>query len=957
MGRRRSRIQAPTSGVAVLDRADKALNSSMLSQARNTGLQPVAREMTYDDVMAALNGAVSRLEQHQTAQARALPRDPADQNEFGPMYPLAPQPIDVPDPKTGQPTPRAFAYPVAWNLPGNGNREVPWQVLRNAADGVDIIRRCIQVCKAHVRALDWSFDVSAETIQDAYADDEKKGREEIEKELRKKYRDEILRMRKYWLEPCRGFNGWRFGQLKNSIMEELLVLDAVVLYTRRSVGGDPLWTEQVDGSTIKPLLNVHGARPMPPHPAYQQVLYGFPRGEYAAHAVLDENGNETIPGGITLPELFYYAENVRAFTPYGYSAVEQALTAAALYMARQGWMMAEYQDGSVPTTLLTPPADPTERREDFSPEQRRTWEQDINNELGGQTRARHRMKVVPPGWTAEQLDMVDERYKPEYDLHLIKLVCGFFGVTITELGFTEQQGLGASGVFEGHANVSADVGQRPYVAILTDIINKYSQEHLGCPCEVTFGFVDPGQDNDKESDEIAAAQMQRGSLTWNEDRRRQGKPTYSFPEADMPALISGDKIVFLEGSLARQQQEAQMAQEQHDHGLTTGSGKMALEAAKVGQGQQGQNRSDRQAQFNEEQAMRQAESERLDKALTADQELAAYRRWRRRNPDSARTFVFKALMPDDWPEDVDRGRVIFKAADEGDDADPKAEAPAPDTRWPAWLVDTVIAQKIADALRAAMSGLGITRLVRKFTDWAQGLPEKPTEPAVRGWLEAEGVPWRLTEEIGPPIRQAWTEGVFVGQRSARAVAANVASGVAPRAAVTVDIDWDRWRPGDERAARKLLTADGRYEFLTDLLRKFDTTIPDIAANRVDEVAMVLADGLEQGRTPDEIAQALRGLLDDPKWAKMVALTETNRAVSWAATEEYRQGGIMGISWMTALDQRVCKICLSNEFDEFGRPIVVYPGQLFPSGDPFPPGHPRCRCAPIPHIDLDAIEAI
>ena len=44
----------------------------------------------------------------------------------------------------------------------------------------------------------------------------------------------------------------------------------------KSVSGDLYGLQILDGSTIKPLIDDRGMRPMTPYPAYQQILYGFP---------------------------------------------------------------------------------------------------------------------------------------------------------------------------------------------------------------------------------------------------------------------------------------------------------------------------------------------------------------------------------------------------------------------------------------------------------------------------------------------------------------------------------------------------------------------------------------------------------------------------------------------------------------------------------------------------------
>src|SRR5204863_1083396 len=128
----------------------------------------------------------------------------------------------------------------------------------------------------------------------------------------------IGRLVDFWEQPDRR-NGHDFIAWATKLLEEYFVLDAAAVYPRRTLGGDLYGFEVLDGSTIKPLLDQYGCRPLPPQPAYQQLLYGFPRGEYIADVdVVD--GEPAVINGYTADRLIYKIPNVRTWTPYGYSA-------------------------------------------------------------------------------------------------------------------------------------------------------------------------------------------------------------------------------------------------------------------------------------------------------------------------------------------------------------------------------------------------------------------------------------------------------------------------------------------------------------------------------------------------------------------------------------------------------------------------------------------------------------
>ncbi|HUH71502.1 MAG TPA: NUDIX domain-containing protein, partial [Mycobacterium sp.] len=102
-------------------------------------------------------------------------------------------------------------------------------------------------------------------------------------------------------------------------------------------------------------------------------------------------------------------------------------------------------------------------------------------------------------------------------------------------------------------------------------------------------------------------------------------------------------------------------------------------------------------------------------------------------------------------------------------------------------------------------------------------------------------------------------------------------------------------------------------------------------------------GVRAGEPVDTVARDLPGILDVKNRAEMIAHTEIARAVSAASMDRYSAAGVTRTEWLTAPDDgRVCVACQANR--DAG-PVPT--GDLFPSGVPSPPAHPRCRCAAAP----------
>src|SRR5450631_4039203 len=480
---------------------------------------------------------------------------------FGPGHPVRPAAIDPIDPITGRPLPRRTEYPVSVNLPGVEDRMIPWTLLRKVADA-SIVRRCIEIRKAEMIAQEWDITVSPMALQRAMmmstqtpadavrnkAAAEGDGQalvdqgqrsgvssRSLEREMLAKNARDIMRIKEFWLTPDRS-NDLTFDDWMMTMLEEHFVLDALTIFPRETFGGQLYALEIIDGSTIKPLLNNRGGIPAPPDPAYQQILHGFPRGEFLATGEAD--------GEYAKNSLVYRPRYRRAHSPYGMSNVEQAIVNADLYMKRIEWIRAEYTSGVIPEMFIALDVN-------LSPEQIMAYERVYNNRLSGNTEERHRAKVFPKGMVPKQLQNFEERYKPDYDLHLIRLVANDFDVMPTELGFAPSGGLGGKGLSEGEENTTYRKGTRPLARWCVDTYNMLSVRWLGMGPDLTFKFLGLESEDEGMAQQIMEAQFHNAGLTANEMRDQIGQPRYPIPDADMPFIITGRDIVPLAGSFDR----------------------------------------------------------------------------------------------------------------------------------------------------------------------------------------------------------------------------------------------------------------------------------------------------------------------------------------------------------------------------------------------------------------------
>lgn len=460
---------------------------------------------------------------------------------FAPGVPTLPAAI-TPSRAEGLPAdPRRFEYPVSWNLPGAGMPLTPWQVLRQLSVNVSPIRRCIELRKSELAGYEWNITVRPMAVdkrlgKGASAKDRVRARREILDD----YHEQIIALNEFWVRPDK-LNDLIFSEWLQVALEEYFVLDALAIYPWRTLGGDTHSFVVIDGTTIKPLLDINGNTPQPPDPAFQQILYGFPRGDYSS----------TSPDGksFTQSELVYRPRHVRAFSPYGFSPTEQAIIDANLWMKRQEWLRDQYDEGVVPAMFMK-----ADKEVKISPELLKQQEEIFNAELEGQTARRQKARFLPPGYEPVEAPQFEAMFKSDFDEFMLKLLCSPFGVLPTQLGFTPSTGLGGKGHQEGEEQTQQRMGTKPLTAWISAWLNELSYTYLGMPRDLTWSPDTLDIEDDFNAARARDIDVRNGSMTINEARSESGRDPLDEPDADRPFIVAGASITFLgdepAGSLA-----------------------------------------------------------------------------------------------------------------------------------------------------------------------------------------------------------------------------------------------------------------------------------------------------------------------------------------------------------------------------------------------------------------------
>jgi hypothetical protein len=164
---------------------------------------------------------------------------------FSPNYPLVP---------TDRQNIRLWNYPTSWNTNYRPRSYEPigFEELRALASGHDITRLAIETRKDQIESQ--QFQVKPR--------DPKKEADSRCDELEDFFRKP---------DGIRPFATWI-----RELLDDVLVIDAPALEVRRNRANEIIGLDQIDGSTIKVLLDETGRRPRPPAPAYEQVIHGRP---------------------------------------------------------------------------------------------------------------------------------------------------------------------------------------------------------------------------------------------------------------------------------------------------------------------------------------------------------------------------------------------------------------------------------------------------------------------------------------------------------------------------------------------------------------------------------------------------------------------------------------------------------------------------------------------------------
>lgn len=296
------------------------------------------------------------------------------------------------------------------------------------------------------------------------------------------------------------------------------------------------------------------------------------------------------------------------------------------------------------------------------------------------------------------------------------------------------------------------------------------------------------------------------------------------------------------------------------------------------------------------------------------------------------------------PDDLDDDDVRQKIHDDLGDIDPlldDAKKKVLKSEWDDYHAhtDKIVAHYsplIRDTMADMVNGADVREAIRASYTAEKGLRSSPgsaNKPRYQSLLaHLTAIPSSVKKMTGL-LRKLYAEGIL--QASNETKKSLGGAGLPSVAALGLPDDyWDTWTPQVEDIASQL--AQGG---LAKLLKRADIIIQGIADTQIKRIGDVIADGIGQNLSVDEIAALVDAVISDLDRATLIAETELARALTAARREAYKINHVTMVRWLH--QPGACDNCMMN--------VAVSPLPLrssWPSGDV--PVHPNCRCVEAPY---------
>lgn len=406
---------------------------------------------------------------------------------FGPGIPMAPQaPTEVKG--------RAFDFPSNVNLLTTQRPASPitYEALRAFADSYDLLRLIIETRKDAMERLRWVIQL-------------RDPKEKLTAQKKNKIKD----LTNFFRKPD-GEHHW--NQWLRMLLEDVFVVDAMTLHRRRTRIGKLVSLEQIDGATMRRVLDDWGRTPEDPNDtAYQQILKGMPAVNYRRD------------------EIMFRPRNLRIHKIYGYSPVEQILMTINIALRRQVFQLNFFTEGNMPAALIGVP-------EQWTPDQIRTFQEWFDGIFSGNLASRSRARFVPSAVGKTYIPTQETELFGAAEEWLARVCC--FAFSISPMPFIKMMNRATSDTAQHDASAT---GLQPLQAFIKSVIDDILSDDLDAD-DYEFAWRGDDEIDPVKRQAMTEADVKCGLLTVNEGRIADGREPYDDPAFDEPMFMTSNGL-------------------------------------------------------------------------------------------------------------------------------------------------------------------------------------------------------------------------------------------------------------------------------------------------------------------------------------------------------------------------------------------------------------------------------
>lgn len=399
---------------------------------------------------------------------------------------------------TEVPTQMTIGYAYTGGARRKPGSLVDFDSLRTFSTVYDVARVCINHRKRQINNLEWAI---------VPKDD---------KEKSEKFKKRIDAITAFFEEPAPATD---FKTWLDRILEDILVIDAGVVWKDKTFGGELVSLLPVDGATIRLKVEEDGTTPLPPEIAYQQIITGEVYGEW------------------TIDEMYYKIMNPRTSTPYGLSPLECLIIGVDSALRSQMYNSSLLSEGTTPEGFLALP-------EAWTPDQIKDYQNWFDTLMAGNFNQNSRIKMIPGGrgvgYTATKKP--EDMRMLEFEKWLLMKTCAMFDVQPQDIGFVDNV---TTTTQDGQQELGNQRGLVPMANYMKAFFTQIIAKDFGSP-DLKFEWkglqvVDTTFELDR-----AKMMMEHGGMTINEQRISQGMDPIDDPMADKPIIYTASGPILLE---------------------------------------------------------------------------------------------------------------------------------------------------------------------------------------------------------------------------------------------------------------------------------------------------------------------------------------------------------------------------------------------------------------------------